>query len=323
MLKGYKSKKQTSNKNNRILVSNEDNTPILLKNSYLNIKLNQKSGEIISWSAYGQEITNAAISPNFWRPPTDNDLGNGMHKWAAIWKEASNNYKASIKVPIKENTNGSISYTIQYSFPDKIAEAIANYTIKTDGAIKIDYLFTPLKDSLPNLARLGMQLKVPATFKTTKWYGKGPQETYWDRKTGAKTAIWEGAITDQFHRYARPQETGNKTDLRWFSLQSANLNIRVSSTDNQLLQGSIWPFLETELDFAIGKNGGESASGLVPVTSKHGADISIGDTYTWNIDHLQMGVGGDTSWGRRVHKEYSIPAKEYHYSFIISPTKPE
>jgi len=186
----------------------------------------------------------------------------------------------------------------------------------------IDYNFNPLKDSLPNIPRLGMYLTLPNNYTETTWYGKGPQETYWDRKTGAKVGIYKGAIQNQFHRYSRPQETGNKTDLRWMSIQSDNIILTVYPTDNQLLNGSIWPFNTAELDFVAGKDGGQSASGLVPVTSKHGAGIQTGKLVQWNIDHLQMGIGGDTSWGRLVHDEYTIPpAIEYHYSFIIQPGK--
>ena len=105
-----------------------------------------------------------------------------------------------------------------------------------------------------------------------------------------------------------------------------NLNLtgglkRTQKTDNQFLNGSVWPFNTKELDFVAGKDGGESASGLVPVTSKHGANIQTGKLVQWNIDHLQMGIGGDTSWGRFVHDEYTIPATGYHYSFIIQPNK--
>lgn len=98
---------------------------------------------------------------------------------------------------------------------------------------------------------------------------------------------------------------------------SNNLTLKVSS--ETLLNSSVWPFEMTEIDFNTG-DALESASGLVPVTKKHGADIKIGETIQWNIDFLQMGVGGDTSWGRLVHSEYTIPAnKKYNYSFTIQP----
>ena len=149
----------------------------------------------------------------------------------------------------------------------------------------------------------------------------GPHETYWDRKTSGKVGIYSGLIRDQFHRYPRPQETGNKTDIRWMSLESENMKLLVAPIDNQFLNCSTWPFQTEELDYVEGKDGGKSASGLVPVTSKHGSEIKIGNIVQWNIDHLQMGVGGDTSWGRLVHDEYTIPSKKYRYSFIIRPER--
>ena len=102
-------------------------------------------------------------------------------------------------------------------------------------------------------------------------------------------------------------------------VSSSALNLTVHPADNQLLNGSVWPFSTSELDYIVGKDGGMSASGLVPVSSRHGADIKTGQTVQWNIDHRQMGVGGDTSWGRPVHREYTIVPGEYRYSFVIIP----
>ena len=89
-----------------------------------------------------------------------------------------------------------------------------------------------------------------------------------------------------------------------------------------LLSASAWPFATEDLDFAAGKSGSQSASGLVPVTSKHGADLVPRNFITWNIDYKQMGVGGDTSWGRMVHEEYTLPVKEYRYRFTLTPVLP-
>ena len=121
---------------------------------------------------------------------------------------------------------------------------------------------------------------------------------------------------------SRPQETGNKSDVRWMKVSSNDLSLKVTS--NNLLNSSIWPFAMKEIDFTIG-DADESASGLVPVTKKHGADIKLGNTMQWNIDFLQMGVGGDTSWGRLVHSEYTISGnKTYNYihSFLWKTMNP-
>ena len=196
---------------------------------------------------------------------------------------------------------------------------LVNYTVEADGSLTIDYSFNPNQKALPNIPRLGMYLSLNNQFTDLSWYGKGPQESYWDRKTGVKIGVYSGKVNEQFHVYSRPQETGNKTDIRWMQVASEAINLKVTS--NQLLNCSVWPFTMTEIDFNS-EEGAASASGLVPVTKKHGADIKIGKTVQWNIDHQQMGVGGDTSWGRQVHPEYTIAAdKSYTYSFTITPNK--
>ncbi|CAL2102093.1 Beta-galactosidase, family GH2 lipoprotein precursor [Tenacibaculum sp. 190130A14a] len=289
-----------------------------IKNNKTDLNVDAITGEVISWKHKGEVVTNHPIKPNFWRPPTDNDLGNGMDKWAKIWQNASyNNDPKLVKTPVV--TNSGVFYGVEYDLPENIGRIKIVYIIGHDGTLHIDYGFATLKDKLPNIPRLGMYLTLPNTFSEVSWYGKGPEESYWDRKTGQKTGIYTGKIQEQFHRYSRPQETGNKTNIRWAELSSNTLKLKV--TGNQLLNSSAWPFHMKELDFTSDE-AGKSASGLVPVTKKHGADIKIGNTIQWNIDYLQMGVGGDTSWGRLVHPEYTIPAnKRYTYSFTIHPKK--
>mgnify|MGYP005989727813 CR=1 FL=1 len=290
----------------------------IIQNDNVQLKLNTHSGEITSWVFKGKEITNQPIRPNFWRPPTDNDLGNGMDKWAKVWQNAS--YKHTTKLIEKPTLKGNnIHYKVQYFLPKNEATVLINYILNNTGNLSIHYSFKPNQKNLPNIPRLGMYLTIPNTFTTVSWYGKGPNESYWDRKTGQKTGIYSEKIKDQFHSYSRPQETGNKTDVRWIQISSKKINLK--ATGQGLFNTSVWPFNMKEIDFNS-DDGTKSASGLVPVTTKHGADIKIGNTIQWNIDFKQMGVGGDTSWGRLVHKEYTIPAnKTYTYSFTISPSK--
>jgi beta-galactosidase len=282
------------------------------------LHIDKKTGEILNWSFKHKVLTDKAIRPNFWRPPTDNDLGNGMDKWAKVWQDASYNYKAKlIKEPVL--TNKGVLYTVSYTLPNNEATVIVNYTLNNAGSLTVDYSFTPNKKELPNIPRLGMYLTLNNDFEDVSWYGKGPNESYWDRKTGQKTGIYSGKVTDQFHVYSRPQETGNKTEVRWMQIASKNMNL--TATSKEVFNASVWPFSMKELDFNSDE-GTQSASGLVPVTKKHGADIKIGNAIQWNIDFLQMGVGGDTSWGRLVHEKYTIPAnKIYAYSFTIIPSK--
>lgn len=303
--------------NDQLTITNSVSETII-KNNKSQLNISSKTGEITSWVFNGKEITNQPIRPNFWRPPTDNDLGNGMDKWAKIWQDASYNYTAKlIEKPTLINNN--IHYKVEYSLPQNEATVYVDFTLNVAGDLFIDYSFKPNQIDLPNIPRLGMYLTIPNTFTDVSWYGKGPEESYWDRKTGQKIGIYSGKIKEQFHVYSRPQETGNRTDVRWMEVTSKD--IRLKATSQQLLNASVWPFAMKEIDFNAG-DGATSASGLVPVTTKHGADIKIGNSIQWNIDFKQMGVGGDTSWGRMVHKEYTIPAnKTYTYTFTITPTK--
>jgi len=282
------------------------------------LHIDKNTGAILNWSYKHQVITNHPIKLNFWRPPTDNDLGNGMPTWAEIWQNASYNYRSKlIEAPIKTGSN--VSFKVAYTLPNNEAKVQVNYTVTSHGDLKVHYVYKPNNLKLPNIPRLGMYLTLDKEYETISWYGKGPKESYWDRKNGQKLGIYEGQIKAQFHTYARPQETGNKTEVRWMELRSKNTSLK--ATSQEVFNASVWPFSMKELDFKA-EEGGKSASGLVPVTKKHGADIKIGNTIQWNIDLHQMGVGGDTSWGRNVYKQYTIPAnKTYTYSFRITPSK--
>ena len=279
-----------------------------IENGKTQFSIDSESGQLISWVFEGTEITDQPIVPNFWRPPTDNDLGNGMDKWARVWQEASYNSTAKLVTPPTMEDGGSVQFKVDYKLPNKEALVNMEYSLDTNGALRIGYHFKPSEQDLPNLPRLGMYLTLPKTFDKVSWYGNGPEESYWDRKTGVKTGVYSGDIISQFHRYPRPQETGNKTDVRWMEVSSNKLAVKVQG--DTLLNASVWPFTMKELDFNTEEDGAESASGLVPVTKKHGADIKIGNTIQWNIDLLQMGVGGENSWGRLVRENYTIKPKK-------------
>jgi len=290
-----------------------------IKNDNTFLKISSVSGEVISWTFEGIEITNQPIRPNFWRPPTDNDLGNEMDKWAKIWQEASYNYSAELVEPPKKSQK-AVAFKVRYSTPNKEAEVLVDYALEPNGILQVKFIFQPKQIALPNIPRLGMYLTLPKDFTSVEWYGKGPEESYWDRKTGQKAGLYSGKAANQFHRYSRPQETGNKTDVRWMTLSNGKISLKAQA-ENQLLNTSVWPFAMQELDFNSEKDGAASASGLVPVTKKHGADIKIGNTVQWNIDYQQMGVGGDNSWRAPVHDEYMIKPQRHEYSFTIQPAK--
>ena len=278
-----------------------------------------KSNMLLSQFIYkGKKMLKSSLRPNFWRPPTDNDLGNGMYKWASIWKNAWERVKLK-KYSIKK---AKYKTTITANFKSK--EPNVNYTIiyqvNNNGELKVDFTFDPLDTNLPKLPKIGFQVKLPDEFQYMEWYGKGPHETYWDRQTSGKMGIFKGKVWDQLHLYLRPQESGNKTNVRWMNLSNKN-GVGLKVIGENPLSCSAWQLDMNDLDFVADKRGSESASGLVPLSSKHGADLVPAHFITWNIDYKQMGLGGDTSWGRMVHEQYTIPSKKYQFSFILKPIK--
>ena len=139
------------------------------------------------------------------------------------------------------------------------------------------------------------------------WYGRGPHESYWDRKSGARVGRYEGAVLDQYHPYIRPQENGNKTDVRWVALTN-DLGVGLLVVGMPVLGGaSAYPFLNEDFDPGDAKQ------------QRHTTDVVPRDLVTLNVDFGQMGVGGDTSWGARTHPEYTLPAQEYRFRFRLRP----
>ncbi len=276
----------------------------------------RETGELATLRFDDHQLILAGPRPNFWRPPTDNDLGNGMQDWAAAWREAGP--QRSLVSARAAATAEQVTITSIYELPSVAGTVTLVQTVHPDGAIHVDQHLELTRDDLPNIPRVGTQLTLPRTLRMMTWYGRGPHESYADRKTSARVARHTGLVDDQFHRYSRPQETGNKTDVRWVALTGEE-GVGLLAVGQRPLETSAWPFAMTDLDFVPAAKGAESASGLVPVTAKHGAELVVGDFVTWNVDARQMGVGGDTSWGRLVHEEYTIPAASQAFSYWLVP----
>ncbi|MCO4797982.1 MAG: DUF4981 domain-containing protein [Colwelliaceae bacterium] len=294
-----------------------NNHTFKLYNGETQIAFNKKSGWITQYQQGKVPLLKASLKANFWRAPTDNDLGNGMQNWAAIWQTASDNLV--LKSFTSKKIIGGFKVTTIYNNDAFKGNYQVEYTINNDGSIHVQSnLLLTNGQELPNIPRLGMQLTMPGEFKQLTWFGRGPHETYADRKTSAQISKYKSLVQDQIHHYSRPQENANKTDVRWIALKNHG-GTGLLAVGDQPLNASAWPYKQSDIDFIAGKDGSASASGLVPVTTKHGAEVPMRDLVTVNIDHKQMGVGGDTSWGRLVHKEYTIPAKSYQYGFTLVP----
>jgi beta-galactosidase len=170
-----------------------------------------------------------------------------------------------------------------------------------DGTIKVENSFST-EDRLPPLARVGLQFKLPVSFNNITWFGKGPFENYIDRDESARVGLYSGSVATQHFPYVMPQETGNKTGVRWMLLSSKNNAGLLVSANDSLLSINVQDYSLQALN-----------------ESKLSHRLKRGDNTYLFIDYKQMGLGGDIGWGARVHPEYLLTGKKYQYSFYLKP----
>ena len=279
------------------------------KSSNYSITFSKKSGEMTSLQYDGKEMLIAGLQPNFWRGITDNDVANGTQERCATWREAGKNMVLkSIKA---ESADGNQKATVvaQFDMPEQDSKIKITYNVLANGNVDVNMHFIPGNKALPEMPRLGMRMILKADYDQMTWLGRGPQENYADRKSGYLVGKYSASVWEQYHPYVRAQETANKCDVRWFTLASkSGAGIKVEGA--QPLSVSAWNFPQDDLHYIPSMQ-----------AHRHGGCVDKKDMVWVNIDHLQMGVGGDNTWGAMVHPEYTITPKEWSYSFTIKNLK--
>ncbi|MDY3883995.1 glycoside hydrolase family 2 TIM barrel-domain containing protein [Porphyromonas somerae] len=262
-----------------------------------------KTGFITSLNFAGKEFLKQGFRPNFWRPLTDNDVANNTLNRCKTWQRIED--QLSLQSFTTEEAASGFLVTAIYSLPEQHSSFKMSYLIDSQMKVEVTVHFAPGKLTLPEMPRFGVYMQLPKEFTQMTWYGRGPHESYADRKSSALVGKYSSDVRTDFYRYLRPQETGNKCDVRWAELSDEQYTIRVVAIDH-LLNVSAWPFSQDEIDY-------------IPydIERKHGGSIELGDLVWLNIDHSQMGVGGDNTWGARVHPEYSIIPHEMEYKFVV------
>jgi beta-galactosidase len=268
------------------------------------LTVGKAGGAIESLKFRGTQLLKSPLVPNFWRVPIDNDNGNGMPRRLGAWRSAGPNRKVS-SVTAELVEPQLVRITAEATLPLGNTGYRNVYMIYGSGDVIVESSIEPTGRGLPQLPRFGMQMAVPNQFSTMTWFGRGPHETYWDRKTGAPVGLYSGPVEEQIHLYVRPQETGNKSDVRWMALTNKD-GLGILAVGMPLIDTSAWPFSMEDLEKA-----------------RHIHELPRRDFITVNLDYKQMGVGGDDSWGARTHPEYTLPAKPYSYRFRLRPYAPE
>ncbi len=273
-------------------------------------RFDRTSGLLTSWTVGGRELLVSGIVPNLWRAPTDNDSGQGwMLERAGLWKTAVAGRRLTHFAASPSHNAVRLSST--YRLAGESADFTLDYHIGNDGSLQVSARFDPLKPGLPILPRMGTNLVFAGDFSQLEWFGRGPHENYWDRKDSAAVGRYAASVSSQYHDYSRPQETGNKADVRWFALRDPT-GVGVLVTSEELFNFSALPVLQSDIDHDRSRD----------APNRHGGDVAIRDLVSVNIDHLQMGVGGIDSWGATPLPQYRIPAKSYSWSVRLVPLMP-
>jgi len=263
------------------------------------------TGTLASYRFRGRELIASGPEPNFWRAPTDNDFGNDMPRRLAAWRQASLERELESLAAAQE-APGRVVVTAAFELGGVPASHTVRYTISCDGGVVIANDFVPRAGAkLPDMPRVGLRLALPSAFSRVEWFGRGPQENHWDRRTAAFVGRYETSVADEKCPYVTPQEFGNRSDVRWVAVRDKD-GAGLLVAGRPLLAFSALPYWPEDL--TLEKRG-----------AKHPADIDERDFICLALDAAQMGVGGDDSWGAPVHPEYTLPAKACSYSFSLRP----
>jgi beta-galactosidase len=267
----------------------------------LSAVIDKATGVLSSLHHQDQEWLVSPLRLNFWRPTTNNDEGAKLDQQLRIWQYAGEKATAS-KVAVSRAGN-DVLVVADLNIPANDSSAQVRYRITGGGQMVIDTSFKPGKN-LPSIPRIGFQCLISNRTPVCRWHGRGPHENYIDRNAGSWTTVHEQTGPKMFHRYTDPQESGNRTEVRWVSLSSpeGGAALRVDATGGKLMEMSLYPCLPSDITLAM-----------------HPSELPEREFQTFNLDHRQAGLGGTDSWGALALPRYRIaPDRDYEWSFLLS-----
>ena len=280
---------------------------VMIEGENFNIQFAKADGFMDKYMVDGLDMIKegAKLTPNFWRAPTDNDFGAGLQQKYAVWK----NPKFKLVSLKSEMKDGLAVVSAEYEMPSVSAgtKLQLTYEINNRGAVKVNQKLVAEKGAkVSNIFRFGMQMVMPKSFENISYYGRGPVENYIDRKWATELGVYNQTVTDQFYAYIRPQENGNKTDIRWWKL--------LNEAGRGLQFVAEAPFSASALHYTI-----ESLDSGWEKKQEHSNEVEPADLTNFLIDKVQMGLGCVDSWGAIPREEYMLPYGDYEFTFIMQP----
>lgn len=286
-------------------VDDQNYNRMVVKGDNFTIEFDKKTGFLVRYNVNNFSLLKAGgkLTPNFWRAPTDNDYGAGLQQKYVVWKNPQFNLTSLQKSIEGEN----IAVKALYKMPEVDATLQLDYIINKEGAIKVTQTMHTTADiEEANLFRFGMQLEMPYEMEQSQYYGRGPIENYSDRKAAAFLGVYSQKADEQIYPYIRPQESGNKSDIRWWKqVDSGGKGVKITA---------VTPFSASALHYTITSlDDGEHKD------QRHFSQASKSDYTNLCIDLAQMGLGCVNSWGRLPMQAYMLPYQDYTFSFMLQP----
>lgn len=272
------------------------------------VEVSRRTGLLTSYRAAGRELLDAPLAPDFWRAPTDNDFGGDWQVKLRMWKDAGAGFRSASVT--WEAAEGEGRVTARGTIPTGPSALTLTYTLLSDGTLEVSQSLEPAAGvELERMPRFGMRTQLASRYRNTEWYGRGPGESYQDRTTGMRLGRWTLDAAAWAHPYVRPQETGNRTGVRWLALRDGEGWGLLVAGDPEVEATAI-PYAREDLDPGERK------------AQRHWGELRPRDALFLNVDFKQMGVGGINSWGPTALMEYSLPYGPYAYTFRLRPLRP-
>ena len=289
----------------------ETNSYVKVSAERMSVTIGKKTGMIDYLDVDGEPMLKfrESMTPEFWRAPTDNDYGASLQKKMRVWKNPQMNLKSFGKSESKD----SVVLTAQFEMPEVKAQLMLRYRINAAGEVAVTQQMTTDKEAkVADLFRYGMQLQMPASFSKLEYYGRGPEENYIDRHSSAFIGKYEANVKDEYYPYVRPQESGNHTDIRYFSIFNPATGKGITFEGYAPMECSAIPYLVEDLDAGIEK---EHAWG------QHSGDLVEKGLVQLHIQQRQFGLGCIDSWGSSPMEKYRMHYQDRCFSFVIKAKK--
>ena len=295
---GKKKMKLAAKKNNVVAVTTPN----------LTFKIDRSTGLISEYAYNGKSLLGegGTLKPNFWRAPTDNDMGAGLQKKFQAWKNPQMNLK-NIDVKKDKKTN-SVTILTSFDMPEVQGQMDITYVVFANtGAVKVTEDFKATEDAkVSDMFRFGMLMQMPYTMEKSNYYGRGPIENYSDRKDCMRIGVYTDDADNQYFPYIRPQESGTKSDIRWWKQTDATgLGLQVKSCTP--FYASAIHFDTEELDDGDDKE------------QRHSFDLKKSKFTNLFLDSAHMGVGGENSWGAWPLEKYRVHYGNKTFTFTLIP----